>query len=181
MINYGIIQDSINYYESEGFQRIETPWMVSSYSDSLTRPANVKPFVVELNKKHLVASGEQSFLELHLKRYLPLGRYQTTTPCFRAERRDNLHCKTFIKNELMITDVVTHDELKKMIDSALRFFQIYIPEAKINKTDIGFDIEIDDQELGSYGIREFDNFKYIYGTGCAEPRLSRLIQKYGRK
>ena len=51
MINYGIIQDSINYYESEGFQRIETPWMVSSYSDSLTRPANVKPFVVELNKK----------------------------------------------------------------------------------------------------------------------------------
>lgn len=181
MINYGIIQVSIEYYTNLGFQRIETPWMVSEYTDSLTRPEGVKPFTIEINKKNLVASGEQSFLELHLKRYLPNGKYQTTTPCFRAEPRDNLHCKTFIKNELIITDDVNDKKLADMIENTLSFFKIYIPDAKVVETKIGFDIEVDGQELGSYGIREFDGFKYIYGTGCAEPRLSRLMNKYGRK
>ena len=181
MIDYGILNESVHFYQSEGFDRIESPWMVSEYADNLTKPKDVKPFVVELNKKHLVASGEQSFLELQLKRYLPLGRYQTVTPCFRAERRDNLHCKTFMKNELIVTDLVDEEELQRVIKSALIFFNVYIPEAKVVKTEIGYDIEINGEELGSYGIRELDDFRYIYGTGCAEPRLSRLIQKHGRE
>lgn len=32
-------------------------------------------------------------------------------------------------------------------------------------------------ELGSYGIRTCDYLEYIYGTGCAEPRLSQTIKK----
>jgi len=31
-------------------------------------------------------------------------------------------------------------------------------------------------ELGSYGIRECKFLKWIYGTGCAEPRLSQVIK-----
>jgi hypothetical protein len=178
MIDYLNLAHSEAYYTSLGFERIETPWMVSEYVDNLTKPSDVKPFIVEINKKHLVASGEQSFLELHLKRYLPNGRYQTITPCFRSDRRDNLHCKTFMKNELIITDDVTEVELTKMINQALHFFSGFFSDLEIVKTDIGYDIEVNGEELGSYGIREFDSFRYIYGTGCAEPRLSRLIKKY---
>jgi hypothetical protein len=30
-----------------------------------------------------------------------------------------------------------------------------------------------DIEIGSYGMREYENFKWIYGTGMAEPRFSK--------
>ena len=49
---------------------------------------------------------------------------------------------------------------------------------EIIKTDIGYDITINGEELGSYGIRKCEFLKWIYGTGCAEPRLSTLIKKY---
>lgn len=181
MINYGILDEAIHWYQSEGFDRIEGPWLVSEYADCATKPENVPSFKVEHNQKCLVASGEQSFLELNMKRYLPSGAFQVTTPCFRYEKRDALHCKTFMKTELIITDVVIHRELERMINVALTFFKRYIPGCKIVKTDIGYDIEIDGFELGSYGFREVDGFKYIYGTGVAEPRFSRLIEKYGQK
>ena len=48
---------------------------------------------------------------------------------------------------------------------------------RIVPTDIGYDIEYNKVELGSYGIRENEYLTWIYGTGCAEPRLSKL-QKY---
>lgn len=60
MIDYLNLTHSEAYYTSLGFERIETPWMVSEYVDNLTKPSDVKPFIVEINKKHLVASGEQS-------------------------------------------------------------------------------------------------------------------------
>jgi hypothetical protein len=37
--------------------------------------------------------------------------------------------------------------------------------------------EIKGYELGSYGIRKYKNlFQWVYGTGCAEPRLS-IVEK----
>ena len=180
MIDYKLLDQSINYYNSLGFKRIETPWMVSEYIDHLTKPKDVPAFVIDVNNKHLVASGEQSFLELYLKRYLPEGKFMTVTPCFRYEKRDDLHCKTFMKNELIITDDVSEKSLNELVQLAKLFYELYIPNCVIVKTDIGFDIEIDGYELGSYGIRECGFLKWIYGTACAEPRFSRLIKKYSK-
>ena len=33
-------------------------------------------------------------------------------------------------------------------------------------------------ELGSYGIRQFKDYKWIFATGLAEPRFSKILSKY---
>lgn len=98
MINYKILDDSLQYYEEHKFQRIETPWTVSKYVDELTKPIDKISFELKHNDKCLVASGEQSFLYLYLKEFLPKGQYQTITPCFRYESFDFLHSKYFMKD-----------------------------------------------------------------------------------
>lgn len=181
MIDYKLIDDSIRYYEDIGFKRIETPWLVTEAVDSITRPKDVQPFVVEVKKKNLIASGEQAFLYLYLKEYLPKGKFQTVTPCFRNDSFDFTHTKYFIKNELIQTDVVTEFALEKIVTDAKFFFDsLFNMETFILRTDEGFDIMLDDFELGSYGIRECDFLKWIYGTACAEPRTSKLITLYNK-
>ena len=179
MINYQNIQDSINYYEKRGFQIIESPWTVTKYVDDITKPKDVISFELKHNDKCLVASGEQSFLYLYLKGFLPKGKFQTTTPCFRFNTFDYYHTKYFIKNELIQTDIVTTVKLENIIDDCLQFYQSFFHDKlDIVDTDIGSDIVIHGDELGSYGIRECEFLKWIYATGCAEPRLSTLITKY---
>jgi len=178
MINYSIIAESIEFYELMGFSRIESPWTVSEYVDNLTKPKDIISFQLKHNNKCLVASGEQSFLYLYLKDFLPKGQFQTVTPCFRFESFDYSHTKYFIKNELIKTDVVNNDELVKIVEMCLKFYRKFIPDAKVVVTDIGFDIEYNGHELGSYGIRENELLRWIYATGCAEPRLSKIINIY---
>ena len=67
-----------------------------------------------------------------------------------------------------------------IINDALSFFKKYLPESKVETTDIGFDIVCNGIELGSYGIRSCPFLDWIYGTGCAEPRTSSLIKKIER-
>lgn len=182
VINYELLNESLNYYDYVGFKRIETPWTVSEYVDNLTKPADKISFQLKHNDKCLVASGEQSFLYLYLKDFLPKGQYQTITPCFRYEAFDNLHTKYFMKNELIKTDVVTKNELDKVVLNAFKFFRQNFPKELLTIESVGegFDIMCNGtQELGSYGIRETDFLKWIYGTGCAEPRTSNLIKQYG--
>jgi hypothetical protein len=81
-------------------------------------------------------------------------------------------------NELIKTDIVNEDALHDIVNNSYLFFRNYIPDVKIVTTDEGFDIMYENIELGSYGIRECEFLKWIYGTGCAEPRLSKAIKKY---
>lgn len=178
MINYKLISDSIDYYESCGFVRIESPWTVSEYVDNITKPKDRISFQLKHNNKCLVASGEQSFLYLYLKDFLPKGQFQTTTPCFRFESFDYSHTKYFIKNELIKTDKVNINELDKIMEFCLTFYKKYLPESHTIVTEVGYDIVYNGQELGSYGIRECEYLKWIYATGCAEPRLSKIINLY---
>ena len=83
MINYKIISDSIDYYENNGFKRVEIPWTVSEGVVNITKPKDTINFQLKHNNKCLVASGEQSFLYLYLKEFLPKGTYQGITPCYR--------------------------------------------------------------------------------------------------
>lgn len=113
MIDYNLLNESLEYYNSNGFTRIESPWSVAKEIDDITRPEEKIPFQLKHNNKCLVASGEQSFLYLYLKGFLPLGKFQTITPCFRSDDFDLLHTKYFMKNELIITDEVNEEHLNK--------------------------------------------------------------------
>ncbi len=181
MINYKIISESNEYYEKEGFLRIEAPWTVSKPISDITKPVDKQDFKIEYNQKVLVASGEQSFLYLYLKQFLPKGKYHTVTPCFRDEVFDSTHSKYFMKTELIDTKNVTIESMNEMINKCFIFFSKYLDKQKlsIDETDGGFDINYNfsdkQYELGSYGIRSCEFLDWIYGTGCAEPRLSSII------
>lgn len=186
MINYNILNQSILHYEQKGFVRIEVPWWVGKEISDLTKPKDVNDYFLEVNQKVLVASGEQSFLYLANKGQLPKGKFQTTTPCFRNETIDLLHNKHFIKNELINTKNINKKELDLMLKIAYSFFNKYISkkylsieETESHLSETNFDIiaNVGDNkyELGSYGIRKCEILHWIYGTGCAEPRLSKIL------
>lgn len=177
MINYQNLADSVVFYENNGFKRIETPWLVPPCIDNITKPSNKNHYMLKHNDKCLVASGEQSFLYLYMKGFLPKGKFQTITPCFRDERYDMTHGKYFMKNELIITDDISEPSLNLVMRTAFDFFSQKLDKSylKIEQTEQGYDITYKNIELGSYGIRECEFLRWIYATGCAEPRLSNLM------
>lgn len=183
MINYGIIDDSIEFYQQRGFKRIESPWTVTPAISGITKPPGAKDFVIQDRNKVLVASAEQSFLYLYNKGFLPNGMFQSVTPCFRDEPFTSLHTKYFIKNELIYTgfdEEESESELQLVIDAAAAFFARWNVKTKMIKTgEDSYDLYHEEVELGSYGIRKCDYLTWIYGTGVAEPRLTRTIKKYG--
>jgi phenylalanyl-tRNA synthetase alpha subunit len=182
MIDYKLLDSSIAFYKSFGFERIESPWAVSQSVINITKPKNIPDsFILNHNNKGLVASGEQSFLYLYLKGYLPKGRFQTITPCFRYDEYDSLHSKQFIKNELIITkfDLSNKSTIENIVDLAYKFFQKHGLTCDKVKTDDGFDLVYKGIEIGSYGYRECDFLSWVYGTGLAEPRFSNTRTKYG--
>ncbi len=79
------------------------------------------------------------------------------------------------------TKNVTIESMNEMINKCFIFFSKYLDKQKlsIDETDGGFDINYNfsdkQYELGSYGIRSCEFLDWIYGTGCAEPRLSSII------
>ena len=174
MINYKIIQDAIEFYTLNKFQHVEV---------EITNPISGKEYILENSDDVLVASAEQSFLYQYANGYLPLGKFISTSPCFRHDIVDGLHVKNFIKSELIITDYVDENRLHEIIDLCILYFSKYLPKNKLTivNTKIGFDIECCGYELGSYGIRKCDFLKWIYATGVAEPRLSYVIKKINMK
>lgn len=181
MIDYARLDRSLIYYEKNGFKRIESPWTVTNAVSAITKPPGGKDWEIVGKDKVLVASGEQSFLYLYLKGFLPKGRYQTITPCFREEPFDLTHTKYFIKNELIITDDVNEKALMDIVNVARKFFESELNHrVDILKTEYGYDLEVNGIEIGSYGIRSCDYLDWIYGTGLAEPRFSAIKEKISR-
>lgn len=186
MINYKLLNDSINFYEEIGFKRIESPWTVTKAISDITRPPEAKEFALKHeDNKVLVASGEQSFLYLYNKGFLPKGCFQTITPCFRSNSFDETHTKYFMKNELIITDYKERDEvstLNNIVCQAKKFFSLWLNPHDINVKIINptqWDLEYKGIELGSYGIRYCSFLNWIYGTGIAEPRFSGVLRRHG--
>ena len=70
-------------------------------------------------------------------------------------------------------------------EAASRYHKVQKNTCEIHVKYMGkemYDIEsCNGIELGSYGIREFAGFRWIYGTGVAEPRLSLCIARKGKK
>lgn len=175
-IDYSKLSRSVEYYSKFGFVAIDAPWWVNDNISNITKPSNVENFHVDINNQCLVASGEQSFLSLISQGLLPIGTYQTITPCFRDDSTDWLHRQYFMKNELIDIKDVTYDRLINIIDIAELFFKEYVGNdiKRVSTSDFehSYDLMSNDIEIGSYGIRTYMNFSWIYATGCAEPRLS---------
>ena len=72
------------------------------------------------------------------------------------------------------------NRLDDMMEMCLSFYSKYLPVKKV-QTEIGFDImSYDGIELGSYGVRSNPHpliGSWNYGTGCAEPRLSKVSRR----
>src|SRR5699024_4434260 len=185
MIEYKNLTDSIKYFELLEFNRIEVPWIVPESVDAITRDVSTTPIVTK--EGNLIASGEQGFLYLMLKGNLPKGKYCTITPCFRDDSYDMLHCPSFMKTELIIVEPTIKERVNlfnNMIDSCVEFFSDFFLLSELRVTETGknmADIEAYKggswYELWSYGIRTHSHMTWIYGTACAEPRLSRLSKE----
>jgi hypothetical protein len=183
MINYSYLVDAIEYYKHLGYSIVEVPWVVSPEADLATKPAGVRLF--ETFAGCLVASGEQSFVQLMLDGKMPLGKSVCITPCFRDEPvLDDIHRQYFMKVELI--DYMPQDlTLSKisMLYHAMLFFSRYVDVKCVpvfcEGTDqmLCTDIVGHGLELGSYGYREFKGHSWVYGTGCAEPRLSQAVER----
>lgn len=177
MINYRHISDAIDHYKKLGYQCIEVPWFVSDKAISATAPPNRRFCNSFLGT--LVGSGEQSFIELWLQQELKKGKFLCATPCFRDEPViTQYHHNYFFKVELIEVEPDDIDEsLAGMITDAASYFNTKVQQPiTVVPTEIGWDIEWRGIELGSYGYREFQDMKWVYGTGCAEPRLSQVLE-----
>lgn len=163
-ISWRAISDGIAYYQEEEFLYKEVPWII---------PENVTQITLENGPKtdlgNLLASSEQSLLYLDLNDELIKGRYMTVAPCFKESSQ--LMCL-----ELYITDNVTLDNLRDVVEICTKFYTKCIRKWPVKKirTDRGYDLIANDTRLGSYGIREYKQFKWIHATGLMEPVLSHI-------
>lgn len=178
MINYKRLADSIKFYEKHSFKHIEVPWTVAKAVSDITRPPGAGGFTINEKNKVLLASGEQGFLYLYLKGFLPKGRFQTITPCFRDESFDVTHTKYFMKNELISTERVDAVELDFIIKLCQMFHEEQL-KCRVDVVNTGenmYDLYANGVEVGSYGIRHCSFLSWIYATGVAEPRASIATQ-----
>jgi seryl-tRNA synthetase len=173
-INWMLFGEAALYYNRMGYKYIEVPWRVGEQAVLTTIPYDLD-LEIYPDRSNLVGSAEQSFVQMMIDRTLSHGKYQAVSPCFRNEPViDALHQNHFMKLELIQFGDVSESSLKSMIDHANYFFQLKLHSFKTNivKTELGYDIEHDGIEIGSYGIRKKIGFEWIYGTGIAEPRFS---------
>lgn len=178
MINYGRIDRSIKHYSLCNYTRIEVPWTVTHAVSNITKPTDRQNMEITGKNKVLVASAEQGFLYLSLKGFLPKGRFQAVSPCFRDEVFDLSHTKYFMKNELIITSAVNTATLNDIVKDAKAFFEVEAQQkVQLVKTNEGWDIELNGYEIGSYGIRQTEFLEWVYGTGVAEPRMTMAMRK----
>ncbi|MBY0548610.1 MAG: hypothetical protein K2W95_15170 [Candidatus Obscuribacterales bacterium] len=175
-IDYGLIGAAVSFYAARGYAYVEVPWFVTAPAFDVTCPPGVRTFDTYAGR--LVASGEQSFLQMLADGKLPPGRYMCVTPCFRDEPQyDDLRKMYFLKVELIDTAQLNHEAL---LADALAFFSQYVPCRAEDMGDSTKDIVTVNGcvELGSYGTRNHAlTGAWSYGTGCAEPRLSAAIKR----
>lgn len=176
-MNYRLLEQALSFYGSRGYVYVsDAPWLVDKEASYATKPPGTEDVKVSNADKHLVASGEQSFIQLMLEGR-EFKRAMCITPCFRVERYNDYHKPYFMKVELINADDPSRGNLLQMVHDAASFFEKHVTIKIVETTPGSFDIQskATRSELGSYGIRRYKDFMWIYGTGCAEPRLS-LVQ-----
>jgi hypothetical protein len=180
-ISWPRVARAIEYYESLGYAYLEVPWLVSEKALMATLPAGKKG--TRSTDGPLVGSAEQSFIQMMLDGQMQLGKFMAATPCFRDDDEDEWHHRYFFKVELIdFAPNPMPSDMEKMISQALGFFELEgAADVAPVTTAQGVDIELRGIELGSYGIRSYEGFEWVYGTGLAEPRFSQALSKVWEK
>jgi seryl-tRNA synthetase len=186
IIDYKLLSKAIKYYKKKGFTQIEVPWRVSAEAINATFDSNLS---FKAGDKFLIGSAEQGFLELILQNNLKNNMLMSISPCFRNDAEDELHQQEFVKLELIYlskfnisnTDIEYIAFSNFVIDFITKKLKIQRERIQIVQTFensiYSEDILIDGIEYGSYGIRKFKDYNYIYGTGIALPRASIILEK----
>jgi hypothetical protein len=191
-MNYGNIAAAVDYYQKHGYVYFpDAPWYVAEAAYYATRPTDSKDVYLadgpaaalgDPVRKFMVASGEQSFIQMMLDGQ-PLKQAICVTPCFRIERNNDWRRPYFMKAELINAHDVDLGHLVHLVHQAESFFEQFfsvrvVETGKNFRDEPLFDIVEKGTrvELGSYGIRRLEvagrRIDWIYGTACAEPRLS---------
>lgn len=177
-LNYRIIADAQDHYAALNYQETAIPWVITEEAYLATLPPEVKRFA-SLGG-YLPGSAEQSFIHLLLDGENP-GRAQATSPCFRDEDHDEIHSPYFFKLELFDNRLpATEEGVLLVLNDAKAFFERYLPVKVIPEGELAWDIVAahNGLELGSYGVRNFRDFSWIYGTGVALPRLEQAVESF---
>ena len=177
-ISTKILYEALQYYSESGYEMIDVPLVVDYNVIKHTCPDTI-PFLHHQNLKFYNGSAEQSFIQLHKDGKLPNGKYMAVTPCYRHERFVcDTHYLMFMKLELIVVGGITFancdDVIDQVCDDARGF---YLEQGHgVNRWYNSNEIDLVNHygiELGSYGYREMlDGTGYVYGTGCAFPRVS---------
>jgi len=183
-IDYVLLGLAVEEYQYRGYLYKEVPWTVNEEAIRATLPEPHRslqlamkpesdlarePLLIYNSDSHLVGSAEQGFLQMDL----PLGKYVGVTPCFRHEPKLDIFYQTaFMKVELFVNQKdVTVDQVLSDAREVMALIGGILPD--VVSTSEGFDLEIADIEVGSYGSRSHAKFgDWIYGTGLALPRFS---------
>lgn len=172
-IDCDLLMKAMNYYEKIGYKPIRVPMLVDKDILDLTMPSGRKG--VKHEKQYYVGSAEQSFYQLIKDGACPDGNYMMITPCQRDEKiLDENHLSMFLKVELISTEKSPWLLMKDVCDF---LYENWIGGYKIEKTTEGFDLILNELEIGSYGEREYGGFSLTYGTGLALPRITQAITK----
>jgi hypothetical protein len=168
---------ALRYYTSNGCKYVEVPWIVSPKTSAITKPVHCQDYY-HGSSHVLVASAEQSFIELYPYCKDGGGIFVACTPCFRDEDYlDRTHQMYFHKVELFSTDPT---QLEMVGWLAKNFFENTLGYRnkvdRLDTSDDTFDLMYRDIELGSYGIRTHEDKTWVYGTGLAEPRMTVALQ-----
>jgi len=201
LIDYTLVGRAVEIYDIKGYSYVETPWWVSTEAMYSTIPNTIRTFCIDIHKPgirrsdeepegYLVGSAEQGLVEQMLNGSLKSGKYVAAGPCFRNEPVvDDLHLTSFFKVELMFymlpSDTI-HYSVDELIYEALldarQTMEFLAKKAGIPRfiktvtTDIGYDLTLNDIEVGSYGYRTYQGHHWVYGTGLALPRFNQALE-----
>lgn len=181
----------LTYWQGLGCKYVALPWLAPSRYTDATKP----PFVTTADPAtpygNLLASGEQAFLMLADRGALgDVGGFVGWTPCFREEAPfDDTHHFYFTKVEVFVRCAA--GEAPQVLESLVAQAQAWMQQeltlagnsgAEISTEQVTsdqIDLVLNGLEVGSYGVRQFGGFTYVYGTGCAEPRFTAALARGG--
>ncbi len=183
------------FYSKKGYKYMEVPWVVPRPVVEATMPLGARPIATDVGEAVLIGSAEQGFLarlQEPYRRFENGSLYFSVSPCFRGEsnlRRGETQL-TFMKVELFAAEAVgggswARSEYAEMstllLHDAQQFMMSEGAYVTTQETPEGVDLYCAGLEVGSYGTRTWQQFRWAYGTGLAEPRFSTALAAYSSR